>query len=225
LISQTTEVDDKEAGNFMSTGIIAGIVAAVIVIGVVVFGLMAVLRRRRLQQRFGPEYDRLVGERDSRREAEAELSGRERRVQDLDIEPLTDAARTSYTGQWMSIKEQFIDAPGDAVSGAQFLVAAVMTERGYPVEQDDQVLADLSVEHSGTLGRYRAAEEISGKAAAGTASTEDLRQAMVHYHALFADLLGEPAASDPVDQGLSPAPAAVSTSQQSTASDPEEVAK
>jgi hypothetical protein len=60
-----TEVADKEAANFMSTGIIAGIVAAVIVIGVVVFGLMAVLRRRRLQQRFGPEYDRLVGKRDS----------------------------------------------------------------------------------------------------------------------------------------------------------------
>ena len=69
-----------------------------------------------------------------------------------------------------------------------------MTERGYPAGQhdQDQVLADLSVEHSGTLDRYRAAEEISVKAAAGAASTEDLRQAMVHYHALFADLLGEP---------------------------------
>jgi hypothetical protein len=220
LISQATEVADKEAGTFMSTGIIAVIVAAVIVIGAVVFGVMAVLRRRRLQQRFGPEYDRLVGERDSRRQAEAELTGRERRVQGLDIQPLTDAAQASYTGQWTGIKEQFIDAPADAVSGAQILVAAVMTERGYPVEQDDQVLADLSVEHSGILDRYRAAKEISGKAAAGTASTEDLRQAMVHYHALFADLLGEPA-----DEGLIPAPAAVGTSQQFTASDPEEMAK
>jgi hypothetical protein len=225
LISQTTEVADKEAGNFMSTGIIAGIVAAVIVIGVVVFGLMVVSRRRRLQQRFGPEYDRLVAERDSRREAEAELAGRERRVQGLDIEPLADAARAGYAAQWMSIKEQFIDAPAEAVSGAQILVAAVMAERGYPVEQHDQVLADLSVEHSGILGRYRAAEEISGKAAAGTASTEDLRQAMVHYHALFADLLGEPADSDPADQGPRSAPAAVSTSQQSTASDPGEMAE
>jgi len=211
----------------MSTGIIVGIVVAVIVIGAAVFGVMAVQRRRRLQQRFGPEYDRVVGDRDSRRKAEAELTERERRVQDLDIQPLTDSARASYAGQWTSIQEQFVDAPADAVSGAQSLVAAVMTERGYPAEQhdQDQVLADLSVEHSATLDRYRAAEEISGKAAAGTASTEDLRQAMVHYHALFADLLGEPAVSEPVDQRSEPAVAAVSMSQQFTPSDPEEMAK
>ena len=204
----------------MSAGIIVGIVVAVIVIGVVVFGVMAVSRRRRLQQRFGPEYDRVVGERDSRRQAEAELTGRERRVADLDIQPLTDSARARYAGQWTNIQERFVDAPADAVSGAQLLVAAVMTERGYPAEHDDQVLADLSVEHSGTLDRYRAAEEISGKADAGTASTEDLRQAMVHYHALFADLLGEPA-----DEGSGPAVAAVDTSQQFTDSDPKEMAK
>jgi hypothetical protein len=97
-----------------------------------------------------------------------------------------------------------------------------MTERGYPAEQhdQDQVLADLSVGHPDTLDRYRAAEEISGKAAAGTASTEDLRQAMVHYHALFADLLGEPE-----DQGSRAATTAASTSQQFTASNPEEMAK
>lgn len=216
----------------MSTGIIVGVVVAVIVVGAIIFGVMAVLRRRRLQQRFGPEYNRLVGERDSRREAEAELTERERRVAGLDIQPLTDIARTSYAGQWTSIQEQFVDSPADAVSGAQFLVADVMTERGYPAGQhdQDQVLADLSVEYSGTLDRYRAAEEISGKVAAGTASTEDLRQAMVHYHALFADLLGEPAGSEPEDsepagQGSEPAVAAGSTSHQFTASDPEEMAK
>jgi len=205
----------------MSIGIVVGIVVAVIVVGAVVLGVMVVLRRRRLQQRFGPEYDRLVRERDSRREAEAELTQRERRVQGLDIQPLTDVARAGYAGRWTSIQEQFIDAPADAVSGARFLVADVMTERGYPAEQhdQDQVLADLSVEHPDTLDRYRAAEEISGKAAAGTASTEDLRQAMVHYHALFADLLGEPE-----DQG-SRAATAASTSQQFTASNPEEMAK
>jgi hypothetical protein len=210
----------------MSTGIIVGIVVAVVVVAVV-FGVMAVSRRRRLQQRFGPEYDRLVGESDSRRKAEAELTERERRVQGLDIQPLTSVARASYAGRWTSIQEQFVDAPADAVSGAQFLVADVMTERGYPAERgdQDQVLADLSVEHSDTLDRYRAAEEISGKAAAGTASTEDLRQAMVHYHALFADLLGEPADSEPADQESRPAVAAGSTSKQFNASDPEEMAK
>jgi len=206
----------------MSVGIIVGIVVAVIVIGAVVLGVMAVRRRRQLRERFGPEYDRVVGERDSRREAEAELAKREQRVEELDIQPLTSSAQASFAGQWASIQEQFVDAPTDAVSGAQFLVAAVMTESGYPADghDQDQVAADLSVEHSGTLDRFRAAEEISGRAAAGTASTEDLRQAMVNYRALFGDLLGEPAG-----QGAGPVGATVGTSQQFTASSPEEMAK
>jgi hypothetical protein len=203
----------------MSTGIIVGIVVAVVVIGTVAFGVMAVSRRRRLQQRFGPEYDRLVGERDSRREAEAELTERERRVEGFDIQPLTDPARASFAGQWASIQERFVDTPADAVSAAQLLVAAVMTERGYPAEPHDQVVADLSVGHSRTLDRYRAAEEISHRAAVGTVPTEDLRQAMVHYRALFGDLLGETA-----DTGSESADA-VDTSQQNTESDPKEMAK
>ena len=204
----------------MSTGIIVGIVVAVIVIGAVVFVLIPMRRRRRLQQRFGPEYGRLVGERDSKRQAEAELTGRERRVQDLDIQPLTDAARASYAAQWADIQERFVDAPADAVTGSQLLVTAVMTDRGYPVEHHDQVLADLSVEHSDTLGHYRAAEEISESAAAGTASTEDLRLAMIHYRALFSDLLGNPA-----DTGSESVVAAVDTTEQFTESDPKEMAK
>jgi hypothetical protein len=181
----------------MSTGIIIGIVVAVIVIGAVVFAVLAVSRRRRLQQRFGPEYDRVVEGSDSKRKAEAELTGRERRVRDLEIQPLTDPARAGYAAQWAGIQEQFVDAPADALSGAQLLVTAVMTERGYPVQEDDQVLADLSVEYSGTLDHYRAAQEISCSAAEGTASTEDLRLAMIHYRALFGDLLGEPAGTGP----------------------------
>jgi hypothetical protein len=207
----------------MSTGIIAGIVVAVIVIGAVMFGATE-LRRRRLRQRFGPEYKRLVGERDSRRTAEAELTGRERRVRDLNIQPLTESARAGYAGQWASIQEQFVDAPAGAVSGAQLLVTAVMTERGYPAEHDDQVLADLSVGHSVTLDRYRAAEEISRSATAGTASTEDLRQAMIGYRALFGDLLGEPAdkgstadTADTSEQFTEPGP-------EFTESDPKEMA-
>jgi len=181
----------------MSTGIIVVIIVAVIVVAAVVAGGMAIMRRRRLQQRFGPEYDRVAGERDSKLKADSELAERERRVRDLDIQPLTDAARASYTAQWADIQERFVDAPADAVTGSQLLVTAVMTDRGYPTEHQDQVLADLSVEHSGTLGHYRAAEEISERAASGTVSTEDLRLAMIHYRALFGDLLGEPADAGP----------------------------
>ena len=188
----------------MSTGIIVVIVVAVIVVAALVTGVLAVMRRRRLQQRFGPEYDRVVGERDSKLKAESELTERERRVRDLDIQPLTDSARASYSDQWARIQERFVDAPADAVTGSQLLVAAVMTDRGYPVEHQDQVLADLSVEHSDTLDHYRAAEQISASAAAGTASTEDLRLAMIHYRALFSDLLGDPADATPGPAGTGP---------------------
>jgi hypothetical protein len=199
----------------MSAGMVVAIVVAVIVIGAATIGLMAVMRRRRLRQRFGPEYDRLTGERESRRKAEVELTERERRVRDLDIQPLTGPARAGYADEWTGIQERFVDAPADAVSGAQLLVTAVLTERGYPVEGDAQILADLSVEYSGTLDRYRAAEEISHRAAADAVSTEDLRQAMVHYRALFGELLGEPA----------PIAADDDTSRQFTGSATEEIAK
>jgi Tfp pilus assembly protein PilX len=188
----------------MSTGIIVVIIVAVIVVAALVTGGMAIMRRRRLQQRFGPEYDRVAGARDSKLKADSELAERERRVRDLDIQPLTDAARASYAAQWADVQERFVDAPADAVAGSQLLVTAVMTDRGYPTEHQDQVLADLSVEHSDTLGHYRAAEEISGSAAAGTASTEDLRQAMIHYRALFGDLLGEPADAGPEPTATEP---------------------
>jgi Tfp pilus assembly protein PilX len=181
----------------MSTGIIVVIIVAVLVVAALVTGGMAIMRRRRLQQRFGPEYDRVARERDSKLKADSELTERERRVRDLDIQPLTDPARASYSAQWAALQERFVDAPADAVTGCQLLVAAVMTDRGYPTEHQDQVLADLSVEHSGTLDHYRAAEQISASAASGTASTEDLRLAMIHYRALFSDLLGDPADTGP----------------------------
>jgi hypothetical protein len=104
-------------------------------------------RRRRLQQRFGPEYDRAVDAQDSRLRAKAELSERQRRVRKLDIQPLTQEARRRYLAQWQTIQEQFVDAPESAVADAFSLVTTVMTERGYPTTDDDQVMADLSVDH------------------------------------------------------------------------------
>ncbi len=176
----------------MSTGAIVAIVVVVIVVAAVVVAVMMANRRRRLKERFGPEYDRAVTERGSRREAEAELAERERHHRELDIRPLSPAARAQYSSEWTAVQEQFVDAPQAAVTGAQTLVSAVMEDRGYPTQPYDQTLADLSVEHGSTLDHFRAAHDISQNAAAGTASTEDLRQAMIHYRALFAELLGEP---------------------------------
>ena len=185
----------------MSAGIITVIIViAAIVVVAVVAGVVYDSRRRRLRQRFGPEYDRLVGERDSRLKAEAELAGREKRVKDLDIRPLDPAARSRYAGEWASIQERFVDEPQQSVAAAQRLVMAVMSERGYPTEGTDQVLADLSVEHASTLDHYRAAYVISQRAADDLASTEDLRQAMIHYRALFQDLLGQPGGPEDAPQ-------------------------
>jgi len=180
----------------MSTVTIAIIAAAVVVVAVLAIGVVATRRRRRLRKRFGPLYDRLAGERDSRLEVDAELAGRERRVRGLDIQPLTESARARYALQWAGIQEQFVDTPADAVASSQLLVIAVITELGYPAEDPAQVLADLSVEHAATLDHFRAAEETSRNAAAGTASTEDLRLAMIDYRALLRDLVGEPVAGN-----------------------------
>jgi hypothetical protein len=185
----TNPVKQEDA---MSPGAIAAIIVAVVVV-VLVIGMLTVARRRKLKQRFGPEYDRVVDETHSRRKADAELAERERRVRSLDIHPLDETVRVKYAGEWTAIQEQFVDQPEQAVAQAGMLVTAVMKDRGYPTEDYDQILADLSVEHADTLDHYRQAHQISLQAEGGTASTEDLRLAMLHYRALFGGLLGQPA--------------------------------
>jgi hypothetical protein len=178
----------------------AGTTVAIVVVVIIVAALLAVAsfaaRRRRLRQRFGPEYDRAVESSDSRLKAEAELAEREKRVKGLDIRPLDPAARAGYLAQWTAIQQRFVDSPTGAVTSAQALITSVLAYRGYPTEDVDQIAADLSVDHAGTLGRFRTAQEIRGRVVDGSARTEDLRQAMVHYRALFQDLLGEAAAGE-----------------------------
>ena len=178
----------------MSTGTIAVIVIAILLVAAIAAAVMLASRRRRLKERFGPEYDRVAGER-SGLAADAELAQRERRVRNLEIRPLTTAARDRYTAQWAGIQEQFVDAPQAAVADAQVLVTTVMNERGYPTDDHQQVIADLSVEHAATVDHFRSAHEISQQATSGGATTEDLRRAMIHYRELFGELLG--AASQP----------------------------
>lgn len=176
----------------MSSGtVIIIIIVAIIVVAAIVAGVVYETRRRRLRQRFGPEYDRMVEEKGSRTKAEAELASRQRRVAGLDIRPLDPAARARYLENWAAIQEQFVDVPQEATMAAHRLVMTVMQERGYPTEGGDQMVADLSVDHANVLDHYRAAYDINQRAADDAASTEDLRQAMIHYRALFQDLLGD----------------------------------
>lgn len=171
----------------------------VIVIVVLVLAALAAVavvasRRRALKQRFGPEYDRAVAEQDSRSAAERELRERERRHAQLELTPLSPESRARYAAAWEELQVRFIDSPAETVGDADELVGRLIAERGYPTGDFSEQIAHLSVEHARTLTHYRDAHEIRLRNERGEATTEELRQALVHYRALFADLLGE----DPV---------------------------
>jgi hypothetical protein len=176
----------------MSTaGIVILVVVLVVVAAVAIWLTLTQLRRKRLQQRFGPEYDRTLEERDDRRTAERELADREKRHADFDIQPLSEPERRRFATEWTLIQERFVDHPGKAVAEADRLVTVVMGERGYPTEGYQQQVSDLSVRHGSTLDHYRTAHDIKSRNDESRASTEDLRAAMVHYRSLFEDLLGK----------------------------------
>jgi ribosomal protein L13E len=169
------------------------IIVILVVIAAIIFGIQA-SRRKKLQNTFGPEYDRVVADTGSRSDAEKELRERERRHAELELKPLSPESQARYSAAWEEVQIQFVDSPEQATAAADDLVTRLIAERGYPTGDYDDQLANLSVEHARTLGHYRDAHEISRRSQRGEASTEDLRQALVHYRALFSDLLG----TDPV---------------------------
>ncbi|MFC5801959.1 hypothetical protein [Streptomyces formicae] len=176
----------------MSTDtLIAIIVPIAVILILVAAGLWIAMRRRRLQERFGPEYDRTVQSGESRLSAERELRSREQRHRDLDIRELPAEARDRYSADWKGVEERFVDQPSQSVDDADRLVTRLMSDRGYPTEGYEQQLRDLSVEHGRTLEHYRAAHEVGIRNQSGRATTEELRGAMVHYRALFQELLSD----------------------------------
>jgi hypothetical protein len=174
-------------------------VAVVVVLALVVWQALTKRRTSRLQGQFGPEYDRTIGEADSKREAEAELAAREERRRELEIRPLSETARERYLENWQAVQIQFVDAPRPAVASADSLIQSVMAERGYPVEDFEQRAADVSVDHPHVVENYRQGHRLAQASAGGKDSTEDLRQAMRHYRALFDELV-EPDADRPLER-------------------------
>jgi len=174
----------------MSTGAIIGIVVVLVVLAVIAVLLNKYLQRKRLQEKFGPEYDRAVQGSENRTAAERELVDRQKKHAELELRELSPQSRESYGRHWSRIQEQFVDAPAGAVAEADVLVTDLMAERGYPTGSYEKQAELLSVEHSRTLEHYRSAHEISQRDQSGDATTEDLRNAMVHYRTLFQDLLG-----------------------------------
>jgi hypothetical protein len=167
------------------------VLAVLAIVAVAAIALWASRQRqsRKLRERFGPEYERTVGASRDRREAEAELRARQERVDALEIRPLAPDARDRYTERWREVQAMFVDDPGSAVDQADELIGQVMRARGYPVGDFEQRAADVSVNHPQVVDHYRTAHAIALKRQSGDGATEQLRQAFVHYRALFADLL------------------------------------
>jgi hypothetical protein len=172
-----------------------GIAVTVVVLAIVLVVLARVQKSRRLRTRFGPEYQRAVQESGSASRGEDRLAKLEQRVERFNIHPLPFADRSRFAESWRRVQANFVDAPEIALAEGDQLVREVMTARGYPVVDFEQQAADLSVNHPLVVERYRAGHAIALRHAEGKASTEDLRQAMIHYRKLFDDLIGEPEAA------------------------------
>ncbi|UGQ09305.1 hypothetical protein LO772_20390 [Yinghuangia sp. ASG 101] len=173
----------------MSTLLIVIVAVVVAVAGALAYGV-PVLRRQRLQRRFGPEYDRALGQFGSRREAERALARRERAFRDLDIRELPAETREMYEQAWDALQTRFVESPAEALAEADALITRVMHDRGYPTDARERRMEILSVRHGRSLDRYRQGREINRLNEAGKASTEDLRQALLHHRMLFTELLG-----------------------------------
>lgn len=168
------------------------VVIAIVVVIVLLLAAFLIWRRRRqtgdLRGRFGPEYERAVEQTGSRTKAEAELRERQARVSALPLRDLSADDRARFGDAWARVQAEFVDDPPASVVHADVLLGDVMKARGYPVADFEQRAADISVDHPVVVENYRAAHDIAMRHISGQASTEDLRQAMVHYRRLFEEL-------------------------------------
>jgi len=175
------------------------ILLLVLIVVVIAVGVLVLLGRRRsaaLREKFGSEYRRDVGEFGDERKAQAELAAREKRVRSLNIRALTLEEQARFADSWKRAQARFVDEPSQAAADADILVKKLMETRGYPVGDFDHRAADISGDHADVVTNYRVAREIAMRNNASKATTEDIRQAMVHYRSLFEELLerAEPAA-------------------------------
>ena len=173
------------------------IIAALVVAGVI-YHQQQSRRRHYLRERFGPEYDRLVAATGSSRTAERELEARAQRAAAFHIRALSAEERAGFSTRWQQVQAEFVDNPKASLSHADDLLGEVMGARGYPVQDFEQRAADLSVDHPVVVQHYHTAHGIALRHRKGETTTEDLRQAMIHYRALFQELVSDAAPATPL---------------------------
>jgi len=200
----------------VSIELIVAIVVLVVAVAAVAWWFGQRRRTERLRDQFGPEYDRTVEQTDDRRRAEADLEARRERVESLDIRPLAPGDAARFGDRWRIVQALFVDDPARAVAQADQLIGEVMRARGYPVGDFEQRAADISVEHPQVVDHYRVAHRISTREGRDP-DTEALRQAFVHYRALFADLLDGVAGDTPDTGTREPAAPAAASSEPAAA--------
>ena len=178
----------------MDQGTLLLVVVGIGVIALAVVAWMVIQKKRteKLRGRFGPEYDRAVTQIGDRRKAEAELEARKKRVEKLELHPLSAEEQRRFEKDWGALQGRFVDDPKGAVADANRLVKQVMQARGYPVADFEQRVGDISVDHPNVVSNYRSAREIATRCEQGKASTEELRKAVVYYRGLFEELLETP---------------------------------
>lgn len=168
------------------------IIAAVVVLALVALGAAFFYQKKqshKLQERFGPEYGRTVNELGSRTKGESELKAREKRVDRLEILPLAPPEAARFSEAWQALQGRFVDSPKGVVVQAEQLVRELMEKRGYPMGDFERRAGDISVDHPDVVANYRAAQAIAVRDQRGSVDTEELRKAVVHYRALFDELL------------------------------------
>ena len=167
------------------------ILGIIVVLAIIAWLVMRNRRSAHLQSRFGPEYERQVDQSGSRSKAEADLLKREKSVQKLTIQPLSESDRQAFGDRWTKVQSDFVDDPGRALKTGDTLIGEVMTARGYPVDDFEQRAGVVSVDHPLVVQNYRAGHEVADRHKRGEATTEELRQAMIHYRELFEELTSE----------------------------------
>jgi len=172
-----------------NTQLVLLVIVALIVVGFLAMAIGRAQRTKRLKKRFGPEYDRTIEEIGDKRKAERELAERVAHVQILNIRPLSAEQVNQYSLRWQETQREFVDEPLAALQKADRLIQEVMKVKGYPMNDFEQRVADISVDYPELVTDYRGMHGIASREATENVTTEEIRQAMIHGRALFENLI------------------------------------